>query len=90
MLEVRIVSAQGSLYFAAEATPYNLQSLRMHVRDLTPRSGDVQVEVRVEDETVVHLTAWLHQLADAGVRVTRLPTRLPSKASARQRPDAAA
>ena len=37
MLEARIESPRGSLYYAAEATPYDLEMLRLYVRDLTPR-----------------------------------------------------
>jgi hypothetical protein len=73
MLEARVVSPIGSLYFAAEATPYDLENLRMHIRDLMPRAGDGRVEVRVTArDSVVGLSAWLRQLAGAGVHVTRV------------------
>ena len=39
MLEARIASPRGSLYFAAEATPYDLEMLRLYVRDLAPEKS---------------------------------------------------
>jgi hypothetical protein len=48
MLEARIVSPRGSLYLAAEATPYDVQELRDHVRALcTPTGGDVRLALRL-------------------------------------------
>ena len=78
MLEARIVSPHGSLYVAAEATPYDLETLRLHLRALTPEAADVQLEVRVDeaDAIVPALSAWLRELADAGVQVTHLPVRV--------------
>ncbi len=53
MLQAWIVSPRGSLYFAATPTPYNLQTLRTHVRALA-REGEGQVRLAltlgVEDE----------------------------------------
>ena len=74
MLEARIKSPKGSLYFAAEATPYDLELLRLHVRDLTPRhSRGVRVEVRVDDRdpAMGAIADWLWQLAGTGVNVAR-------------------
>lgn len=76
MLEARIESPRGSLYYAAEATPYDLEMLRLYVRDLTPptrRLGDLRMIVAVDDAdpaapVVQH---WIHQLAASGVRVSR-------------------
>ena len=34
MLEARIESPRGSLYYASEATPYDLELLRLYVHDL--------------------------------------------------------
>ena len=78
MLEARIVSPRGSLYVAAEATPYDLETLHLHLRALTPKAADVQLEVRVDeaDAIVPALSAWLRKLADIGVQVTRLPVRV--------------
>jgi len=75
MLEARIVSPHGSLYVAADATPYDLETLRLHLRALTPEAADVQLEVRVDeaDTIVPALSAWLRELADAGVQVSHVP-----------------
>ena len=74
MLEARIKSPKGSLYFAAEATPYDLELLRLHVRDLTPRNASsAHVVVRVDDRdpAVAAIADWLWQLAGTGVHVAR-------------------
>ena len=75
MLEARIQSPRGSLYYAAEATPYDLEMLRLHVRDLTPgsRAGDLHLEVSVDerDPAASVITSWLGQLAATGVHVAR-------------------
>jgi hypothetical protein len=75
MLEARIKSPKGSLYFAAEATPYDLELLRLHVRDLTPRnaSGALRLEVRIDDRdpAASAVADWLSQLACTGVHVAR-------------------
>ncbi len=75
MLEARIQSPRGSLYFAAEATPYDLEMLGLHVRDLTPRNrvGDLRLEVHVDDgDPLAPLIAtWLRALAATGVRVAK-------------------
>ena len=75
MLEARITSSKGSLYFAAEATPYDLELLRLHVRDLTPRKGRsaLHLTVRVDDcdPAVPAIADWLWQLAGTGVHVAR-------------------
>jgi hypothetical protein len=74
MLEARIASSKGSLYFAAEATPYDLEMLQLHVRDLTPRvTSDLTLEVTVDerDPAAPAVADWLSQLAASGVRVAR-------------------
>lgn len=74
MLEARIESPKGSLYFAAEATPYDLEMLRHYVRDLTPRAkGDLKLEVAVDerDPAAPAIADWLCQLAASGVRIAR-------------------
>ncbi len=77
MFEARIVSPRGSLYFAAEATPYDLETLSMHLRDLASEAEDedVYLEVRVDDAdgAAPAVSAWLRQLAEAGVHVSRVP-----------------
>jgi hypothetical protein len=76
MLEAHIQSPRGSLYYAAEATPYDLEMLRLYVRDLTPatrRFGDLRLEVAVDDaDPAAPIVArWLYQLAATGVNVAR-------------------
>jgi hypothetical protein len=76
MLEARIESPRGSLYYAAEATPYDLEMLRLYVRDLTPstrRLGDLHLLVAVDDADPAApiVRHWMHQLAASGVRVAR-------------------
>jgi hypothetical protein len=75
MLEARIESPRGSLYYAAEATPYDLEMLRLYVRDLAPerRVSDLRLEVKVDerDPAAPVIAAWLGELAATGVRVAR-------------------
>ena len=75
MLEAHIQSSRGSLYFAAEATPYDLEMLRMYIRDLTPRNraSDLRLEVKVDetDPAAPAIASWLGQMAASGVRVAR-------------------
>lgn len=80
MLEARIVSSRGSLFYAAaEATPYDLQSLREHLRALSTDVRDVRLEVRVDevDAAAPGLSSWLREVAADGVRVTHVPVRVP-------------
>jgi hypothetical protein len=75
MLEARIQSPRGSLYYAAEATPYDLEMLRMYIRDFTPgaRASDLRLEVKVDegDPAAPVIASWLGQVAATGVRVAR-------------------
>jgi hypothetical protein len=49
MIEAHIVGPHGSLYFSAPATPYDLQTLRTHVRDANSASPhQVHVELTVD------------------------------------------
>lgn len=75
MLQARIISSTGSFYFAAEATAYNLETLRMHIHDTNRKSEDVRLEVCVgETEAVTRaLPEWLRRLSDSGVRVRYAP-----------------
>jgi hypothetical protein len=75
MLQARIVSNRGSLYFAAEATPYDLENLRTHIRDLqTSRAKDVRLELsldRSNDGAMdMQVSAWLRRLTAEGVQVS--------------------
>ncbi len=75
MLEARIESPKGSLYFAAEPTPYDLEMLRLHVRDLTPRNtrGTLKLEVTWDDgdPAAAVVAAWLGRLAATGIQIER-------------------
>lgn len=76
MLQARIVSTRGSLYFASEVTPYDLENLRTHVRDFqTTMSTDVRLEVSLDRggtnrATEMQVSAWLRRLAADGVHVS--------------------
>lgn len=75
MLQARIVSSQGSLYFAAEATPYDLENLRTHIRDFqTTKGNQVRLELSLDragadDVMGMQVSAWLRRLAADGVQV---------------------
>lgn len=70
MLEAHIVSPRGSLYFAAEATPYDLETLRRYLGDFarTSPARDVHLELTIADGEAVppRVSAWLRQVADDG------------------------
>jgi hypothetical protein len=66
MFEAHITSARGSLFYVASATPYDLDTLRMHVRDFAAADDDVVVEVTVDQPTPA-VTAVLQDLARTGV-----------------------
>jgi hypothetical protein len=76
MLQARIISTRGSLYFAAEATPYDLENLRTHIRDLqTTKPSDVRLELSLDRNTSndvksMQVSAWLRRLAADGVQVS--------------------
>jgi len=79
MLQARIVSNRGSLYFAAEATPYDLENLRTHIRDFqASKANDVRLELSLDrrqgDATDVQVSAWARRLASEGVQVSFFPT----------------
>src|SRR6185369_7454588 len=49
MFHARIVSPRGSLYLAAEATPYDLENLRTHVHDLRmTENANTRLELRID------------------------------------------
>ena len=89
MLQARIVSNRGSLYFAPEATPYDLENLRTHIRDLqTSKANDVRLEIsldRVRDNAMdVQVSAWARRLASEGIQVSFFPSLDGRSASARR------
>lgn len=74
MLEVHIVSQDGSLYFAGKPTAPDLETLRAHVCDIAG-TRTVRLDVSVNDAEWASLLAsgWLDQLARVGASVRRWP-----------------
>lgn len=73
MLEARIVSPSGSLYFAGKRTAHDLAILRAHIRAFATGKRPVDLNVRVTDAEWEGLGAsgWLDRLARAGARIFR-------------------
>ena len=68
MFEAHITSGRGSLFYVAPATPYDLDTLRMHVRDFAAANDDVIVEVTLDQATpAAAVTEVLQDLARTGV-----------------------
>jgi hypothetical protein len=91
MLQARIVSSRGSLYIAAEATPYDLENLRTHIRDLhAARAKDVRLEIsldRAADAVVdVQVSTWLRRLEAEGVQVSIAPLFVVTEGARMKRP----
>jgi hypothetical protein len=74
MLEARIVSPRGSLYYAGEARPYDLETLWHHLRaGLDTDSGDVRIELFLERRTIPSdMMEWMSRIAAHGVEVRLL------------------
>lgn len=71
MLEARIVSPRGSLHYSGESHPYDLEMLWEHVRDAGGR--DIRLELVLDDDRIgPWISAWVHKVAAAGVRVEML------------------
>lgn len=75
MFHARIVSPRGSLYLAAETTPYDLENLRTHVHDLrAPASADTRLELRIDrpssNAAYERVSTFLQQLEAEGVQTT--------------------
>jgi len=75
MFHARIVSPRGSLYFAAEATPYDLENLRTHVHDLrAPASTDTRLELRIDrpssNAAYRRVSTFLQELEAEGIQTT--------------------
>jgi hypothetical protein len=75
MFHARIISPRGSLYLAAEATPYDLENLRTHVHDLrAARTTDTHVELRIDrpssNATYRRVSTLLQQLEAEGVHTS--------------------
>jgi hypothetical protein len=73
MIEAHIVGPHGSLYFSAPATPYDLQTLRTHVRDansLSPRQVHVELTVDRSDLALApRVSTLIRELTLKGVDV---------------------
>ena len=81
MLEAHIVSPRGSLYYAGDAHPYDLEMLWEHVRDARGEAdtGDVHLELLINDDGVdPSVTSWVRRLGAAGIHVQMLFVRQPS------------
>jgi len=80
MIEAHISGPRGSLYFSAPTTPYDLETLRTHVREadfVSPHQ--VQVDLRLDrgDRALApNVTSLIREFASRGieVRVGRLKT----------------
>src|ERR1043165_828363 len=75
MFHARIVSPRGSLYLAAEATPYDLENLRTHVHDLrAAKSHDTRLELRIDrpstNAAYQRVSTFLQQLEAEGVQTS--------------------
>jgi hypothetical protein len=75
VLEARISSSRGSLYFAAvDAAAPNLRTLRRYVRDFANGSAAERVHLELQisrtDAAAPGVRIWLAELAATGVRVT--------------------
>ena len=73
MFEARIVAPRRSLYCAGEATPYNLETLRQHLRECRcglTNNGDVTLELTVDEGPGEAAVAdWLGSIANSGYQV---------------------
>ena len=72
MLEAHIVAPRGSLYYAGGTMPYDLETLRQHVRDSIwgTTAADVALELIIDDDSVEpSIASWLREIAELGVQV---------------------
>lgn len=73
MFHARIVSPRGSLYLAAETTPYDLENLRTHVHDLRA-AAETRLELRIDrpstNAAYRRVSTLLQQLEAEGVQTT--------------------
>src|SRR5262245_31555820 len=75
MFHARIVSPRGSLYLAAEATPYDLENLRTHVHDFCASTRDgTRLELKIDRPSngaaYRRVSELLRQLEAEGVHTT--------------------
>jgi hypothetical protein len=70
MLEARIIAPRCSLYYAAEGTPYDLETLRQHLRECQcALPSDVTLELSVDGPEEALVTDWAGSIARAGYQV---------------------
>ena len=73
MLHAVIRSGREALHFFGEVNPYNLQTLRDHVRQSAREDRTIQIRVEVDPKdrlTFDHLAAtWLPRVQDSGAVV---------------------
>ncbi len=82
MFHARIVSPRGSLYLAAEATMYDLENLRTHVRGLrAAASADTRLDLRIDrpstNAAYRRVSTLLQELEAEGVQTTFSLSPLP-------------
>ena len=104
MLEAHIASPRGSFYYAGELSPYDLETLRLHLRDSVTEvpAVDVHLELILDDESVAsRIAAWLRGIEQSGIQVrcffahapgghTRMPARPVRRDADADSPSAAA
>lgn len=77
MLEARIVTPRGSLYYAGASEPYDLETLWEHIRDVTSHGDpcDVRLEIVIDDDGAASVSRWIERIAANGVQVRLLYSR---------------
>lgn len=69
MIEAHIIGPSGSLYYSAPATAYDLENLRMHVRDFHSASPhQVHVELTL-DCSVAEVSNLVREFTSKGIAV---------------------
>ncbi len=87
MLHVRIRTPHDAFHFFGEVSPYNLQTVRQHVRQSLRESGRLTVSLQIDpsDEPLFarFVPAWLRQLGDNGtaVEINETSARTPGRTS---------
>lgn len=83
MLHARISTQYDSFHFIAEVNPYNLQTLRQHVRQSLRDDAQLKVSVAIDvadQPAFARYTArWLPQLIEAGT-VAEVEVAVPGSA----------
>jgi hypothetical protein len=73
MFHARICTTHDAFHFIAEVNPYNLQTLRHHVRQSIREDGPLKISLQVDapdQRAFVRYTArWLPGLIAAGTQV---------------------